>query len=261
MSTAVAVHHRSDGSAAAPALVLSHSLGASLTMWDPQVSELAARFRVIRYDLRGHGASPVPPGPYEIADLAGDLLALLDQLGIRRAHLAGVSLGAMVSLWVAAHHPDQVDRLVVCATSAALGPASAWAERAALVRARGPAAVADAVVDRWFTPAWRERHPGHTGRMRALIASTPAEGYAACCAAIERMDLRPLLARIAAPTLAIAGADDPSTPPAELQAIAAGVQDGRLEVIAGAAHLVNVEQAARVNQLMLAHLPPPEART
>jgi 3-oxoadipate enol-lactonase len=248
------VHHLIEGPAGAPALVLSHSLGASAAMWDPQMAALAGRYRVIRYDLRGHGRSPVPPGPCDIADLGADLIALLDRLGLARAHLGGLSLGAMVSLWAAARHPQRVDRLVVCSTSALLGPARMWAERAALVRARGTEAVADAVVGRWFTPGYQAQHPDRVAEMRALIAGTPAEGYAACCGAIERMDLRPELAGIAAPTLAIAAADDPSTPPPHLRAIAEAVPRGRVVVVEQAAHLVNVEQPQRVNELILDHL-------
>jgi 3-oxoadipate enol-lactonase len=250
----VALHHVVQGPARATPLVLSHSLGATLAMWDPQAAALAGAYRVVRYDLRGHGLSPVPPGPYQMADLGADLIALLDRLGIERAHLVGLSLGAMVSLWVAAYHGNRVNRLVVCSTSAALGPPQAWADRAAQVRAGGTAIIADEVVARWFTPAYRQRHPARVAEMRALIAATPAEGYAACCGAIETMDLRPALAAITAPTLAIAAAGDPSTPPPHLQAIAQAIPGSQMVVVEEAAHLVNVEQAPQVNQLLAAHL-------
>src|SRR5262249_7454825 len=156
-------------------IVLSNSLGATLAMWDPQVDVLAQRFRVVRYDMRGHGRSPVRPGRCEIADLGADLLALLDRLGIERAHLLGLSLGGMASLWTAARHPERVGRLIVCATSALLGPPEFWAGRAAAVRAGGCAAIAEAVVARWFTPAFRARRPEVVAEMRAMVASTPAE--------------------------------------------------------------------------------------
>jgi 3-oxoadipate enol-lactonase len=260
MGAPVDVHHVVDGPPDAPAVVLSHSLGASVDFWEPQVAALARRFRVVRYDLRGHGRSPVPPGPYQIADLGGDLVALLDRLGLARAHLCGLSLGGMLSLWVAAHHPARVDRLVVCCASALLGPPASWAERAALVRARGTAAVADAVAARWVTPGFRERHPERVATLRAMIAATPTEGYAACCGAIERMDLRPDLGAIRAPTLTIAGAQDPATPPEHLAAIAAAIPGARTVVIDGAAHAANVEQPERVAALVDAHLRarPPE---
>ena len=254
MTSAVPVHHVVAGPADAPVLVMSHSLGAALEMWQPQAGALARGLRVVRYDLRGHGRSPVPAAPYDIADLGADILALLDRLAAPRAHLCGLSLGGMASLWVAAHHPERVRRLIVCCTSAQLGPAEAWRERAAVVRARGTGAVADASIGRWFTPAWTAREPRRAAEMRAMLAATPVEGYAACCGAIERMDLRGDLAAIRAPTLAIAGADDPSTPPAHLRLIADGIAGSRLVIVPEAAHLANVEQPQRVTDLIAEHL-------
>jgi 3-oxoadipate enol-lactonase len=253
-SAALAVHALVEGPAGAPVVVLSHSLGATLAMWQPQVPELARRFRVVRYDLRGHGRSPVPPGPYDIADLGGDLLALLDRLAVARAHLVGLSLGGMVSLWVAAHHPSRVDRLAVLCTSAQLGTPEGWRARAAAVRAGGVGAVSDGVIARWFTPGFRAREPARVAEHRAMLAATPAEGYAACCGAIERMDLRGDLAAVRAPTLAIAGADDPSTPPEHLRRIVGAIPSARLAVVDGAAHLASVERPAEVTALVLAHL-------
>lgn len=250
----VAVHSLVEGPAGAPVVVMSHSLGATLEMWRPQAERLSRSFRVVRYDLRGHGRSPVPPGPYEIADLGADLVKLLDRLGVARAHLCGLSLGAMASLWVAAHHQERVARLVVCSTSALLGPPELWIERVAAVRAGGTVAVADAVVARWFTAPWRARHPDHLAEMRATIAATAAEGYTACCGAIQRMDLRADLAAIRAPTLAIAGVEDPSTPPEHLRDIVERIGGARLALVEGAAHLANLEQPERVGDLILAHL-------
>ena len=254
--SAVEVHAAVDGPAGVPVVLLTGSLGSDLSMWDAQVPALAERFRVVRYDARGHGRSPVPPGPYALDDLVDDAVALLDRLDVERAHVVGLSLGGMTALRLAAREPHRVDRLAVLCTSALLGPASAWAERAELVRAQGTAAVAEAVVDRWFTPALRAADPGLVQRMRRMVADTPAEGYAACCAAIETMDLRADLPRIAAPTLAVAGADDPATPPEHLAAVASGVPGGRLLVLPQAAHLASVEQAAAVNAALLAHLDP-----
>ncbi len=195
VSAPVAVHHQVDGPPDAPVLVLSGSLGSALEMWDPQMPALIRHFRVVRYDLRGHGRSPVPPGPYEIADLGADLIALLDRLGVARAHLCGLSLGGMLSLWTAAHHPERVDRLVVMCTSALLGPPEMWIERAAVVSERGTSAVADTVVARWFTPALQRRAPELVAQMRAMLVATPAAGYAACCGADPaQRDLRAELA-------------------------------------------------------------------
>ncbi|MFD5824177.1 3-oxoadipate enol-lactonase [Lentzea sp. NPDC060358] len=243
------VHHVVSGRPDGPVVVLSGSLGSTLEMWDPVVAAFEERFRVVRYDTRGHGRSPVVPGPCTVDDLAGDLAALLDHLRVPRAHLVGLSLGGMTALRLAAREPSRVDRLAVLCTSACLGPAPAWTDRAALVRARGTEAVAAAVVDRWFTPAHRDR-----ARWEAMVAATPAEGYAACCEAIAAMDQRADLAGITAPTLALAGADDPATPPHHLEEISASVRDGRLVVVPGAAHLAVVERPAAVAAEVLRHL-------
>ena len=254
--TAVEVHAEVEGPAGAPVVLLAGSLGSTLAMWDPQVPALAQRFRVVRYDTRGHGRSPVPPGPYVLDDLVDDAVALLDRLGVVRAHVVGLSLGGMTAMRLAAREPQRVDRLALLCTSALLGPASAWAERACLVRARGTAAVAETVVERWFTPVLRAQNPALVQRMQRMVADTPAEGYASCCSAIETMDLREDLSRIAAPTLAVAGADDPATPPEHLAAVADAVPGGRLLVLPQAAHLANVEQTAAVDAALLAHLDP-----
>jgi 3-oxoadipate enol-lactonase len=254
VSSAVAVHHVVEGPAEAPALVLSNSLGSTLGVWDRQMAALTRHFRVIRYDLRGHGASPVPTGPYDISDLGADVLALLDGLGVGRAHVGGLSIGGQVAMWLAANAPDRVERLVLCCTSPRFEPPEAWAARAATVRAEGAAAVADAVVSRWFTPAFAERFPELVREMRDMIAGTPAEGYAACCGVVERADLRPRLTSIQAPTLVIAGADDPAAPPEQAERIAAAVPRSRLAVVQHAAHLANVERPDEVNALILEHL-------
>jgi 3-oxoadipate enol-lactonase len=246
------LRHVEDGPADAPALLLVNSLGATLEMWEPQVSALAERFRLVRYDQRGHGGSAVPVGPYTMDDLGADAVALLDRLGIARAHVCGLSLGAMVGLWLAGHAPDRVDRIVLCGAAARLDP-QRWAERAAIVRAEGTAAVADTVVGRWFTPAFAERHPELVARMRAMTAGTPAEGYASCCAAIERMDLEPILPAIRAPTLLVAGTEDPAIPPEHSYRIAATLPGAVVELLP-AAHLANVEQPVAFTRLVLGHL-------
>ena len=247
----ILVHHRVDGPSDAPALLMINSLGADLGMWEPQLPALTARFRVIRYDARGHGRSPVPPGRYALDDLGRDALDLLDHLGVVRPHVCGLSLGGMTAMWLAAYAPDRVDRLVLFCTSALLGPPSGWAERAATVRAEGTGAVADAVVARWVTPGYAAAHPEEVRRLREMVAATPAIGYAGACAAIEQMDLRPDLPRITAPTLVVAGADDPATPPEHGAAIAAAIPGARLEVVASAAHLASYEQAETANRLIL----------
>ncbi|MEU4519758.1 3-oxoadipate enol-lactonase [Amycolatopsis sp. NPDC024027] len=254
--SAVKLHRVVAGPGGAPVVVFGGSLGSDVRMWEPQVAPLVERgFRVVRYDARGHGGSPVPPGPYELEDLGADVLALLDELGVERAHHVGLSLGGMTGMWLGVHAPDRVASLVLCCTSAKLGPPSMWVERARTVRAEGTAAVAEAGVRRWLTPGYVERHPDRAEFLRAMIAAVPAEGYAACCGAIERMDQLGTLPKISAPTLVIAGADDPATSPDEhARPIAEGIPGARLEVVANAAHLGNYEQPAAFTRLILDHL-------
>jgi 3-oxoadipate enol-lactonase len=252
--TAVDVRHDVLGPADGPVLVLSNSLGSTSAMWDGQVPYLAERLRVVRYEHRGHGGSPVPPGPYELADLGGDVLALLDRLDLERVHWCGLSLGGMVGMWLAINAPERLDRLVLCCTSARLGPPEMWAERAATVRERGVEAIADAGLGRWLTPAFIERHPDEAADVRAMLVATSDEGYAACCGAIERMDLVPHLDAIRAPTLVIAAADDPATPPEHGDLIAAHVRDARLAIVEDARHLATVEQPRAMTELIAGHL-------
>ena len=251
---ACGVHHVLEGPAAGAPVVLSNSLGTTMRMWDAQAAALAHTRLVLRYDMRGHGHSPVPPPPYDLPDLGRDVISLLDRYGIERASLCGVSLGGMASMWLAAHAPERVDRLVLCSTSALFGPPEIWAERAALVRRSGVEAVADAVIARWFTPAFAAARPDVVAATRAQLVATPAEGYAACCGVVERMDLRADLPAIRAPTLVIAARDDPSTPPEHAHVIADGIPGARLVVVERGAHLVNVETPDVVTELVLGHL-------
>jgi 3-oxoadipate enol-lactonase len=246
--TPVALHHTTDGPAAASPVVLGGSLGSSLEMWRPQVTALAASHRVVRYDHRGHGGSPVPRGPYALDDLGGDVLRLLDDLGLSTVDYAGLSLGGMVGMWLAAHAPDRVHRLALLCTAAYLPPEVGYRQRAALVRAGGMADVLEPVLGRWFTSAFppEDREP-----YRAMLVATPAEGYAGCCEAIAGMDLRPVLSKITAPTLVVAGADDPAIPPRYAEQIAEAVAGSRLVVLDHAAHLASVERADAVNRLLL----------
>lgn len=249
------VAYRLDGPADAPPVVLSNSLGCTWTMWDPQVPQLVSSQRVVRYDHRGHGASPTPAGPYDIAGLGGDVVALLDRLAIERTSFVGASFGGMVAMWLAAHHPRRIDRLVLICTSALPGSPEAWEQRASLVEARGTAAVAEVVVGRWFTPAFAAREPHVVAQMRAMVAGTPDAGYAACCRVLAALDLRNACERIVAPTLVLAGAEDPAMPPdAHGQVVAQLIPNARYVELSPAAHLANVEQAERVADLVLDHL-------
>lgn len=254
--SACALHHVLDGPSGAPVLVLTGSLGTNLSMWDPQARALAHRFRVLRVDIRGHGRSPVPPGPYTLAELGGDLVALLDRLQIERANLCGLSIGAMISLWVAAHAPGRVDRLIACCTSARFAPeaAAAYRERAARVRAEGLEPIADGVLARWFTPAFAAHQPQTVAALRAGLVATPPEGYAGCCEALADLDLHPALPAVQAPTLVLAGEEDQATPPEHGRAIAEAIPGAELKLVPGAAHLASVERAELVCALILRFL-------
>ena len=253
--SAVALHHEIAGPADAPALLMGGSLGTTLAMWEPQLPDLAETARVIRFDHRGHGGSPVPAGPYTIADLGGDVIELMDRLGVRRASYCGLSLGGMVGVWLAINAPERIDRLVVICTSAHLPPASAWCERAATVRAAGsPEVVADVVLGRWFTGPYAAAHTDVLARHRAMIAGTAAEGYAGCCEAIAELNVQCRLLGIAAPTLVIAGRQDASIPPEHGRAIAQAVPGARFELLDPAAHLASVERAPEVTRLIADHL-------
>ena len=245
------VHHVIEGPADAPVVLLSNSLGTDLSMWDPQLPALEG-FRVVRYDQRGHGGTPPQPGPYDLDQLGADVLELMDELGIGRAHWAGVSLGGMTGMWLAEHHPERVDRLALLCTSAQLGTPRDWRDRAATVREQGTSALVEATLGRWFTPefAGREDVAEKYGRMMSAVDD---EGYAGCCEAIAAMDLLPRLPEITARTLVVAGADDPATPPAHAEQIASAVDGARLEVLPEAAHLANVQQADEVNRLLREH--------
>ena len=244
-----------------PVLVFGGSLGTTLAMWDPQMARLAGRHRILRYDHRGHGGSPALPGPYAIEDLAGDVLDLLDGLGIERASYCGLSLGGMLGMWLAANAPERIERVILLCTSAHLPPPAAYRDRAAAVRAAGtPEVVADAVLARWLTPAWAQENPGPVAWLRAMFSQVTAEGYAGCCEAIAALDLRAELERISAPTLVVAGAEDPATPPVHAELIAAAIRGARLVVLERAAHLASVERADAVTDLIADHLDPQERR-
>ncbi len=237
-----------------PALVLSNSLGTTSSLWDRQLPALTERFGVIRSPLRGHSDGPFPDGAWTLADLGRDVLALMDEHGVERASLAGVSLGGITSLWVAANAPERVEALVVCCSAAIFLPRETWVERAALVRSEGMAPVAASAADRWFTPAFQEREPEVVGEIVDTLAATPPEGYARCCDILRDADMRPLLGSITAPTLVISGTDDPAAPPERGQEVADGIDGARYELLDNVSHLANVEQPEKVTSLMLDHL-------
>jgi 3-oxoadipate enol-lactonase/4-carboxymuconolactone decarboxylase len=239
------------GPEGAPVVALSNSLGTTRAMWDALRPALTRRYRVLTYDTRGHGASSLGPQGAGIDDLADDLAGLLDALSIERAHVVGLSLGGMTAQAFALRHPERVRGLVLMATSAHMPPGQAWLDRAALVRRDGMAAIVDAVLIRWFTPL---ADTARIAPVRDAFLATDPEGYARACEAIARLDLREAISGIAAPTLVIAGADDPATPVSHMEEIRARIPDAELVVIPRAAHLLAVERPDAVASHLTAFL-------
>lgn len=249
----VALHYVDEGPRDAPVLVLSGSLGSTLEMWRPQVAPLTERFRVVRVDHRGHGGSPVPPGPYVVADLAGDVLTLLDRLGLERVAWCGLSLGGMIGMYLGSEAPDRVASLTLCCTTSNFPDTTVWKERIAAVASGGTAPIADGIVSRWFTPGWAAAHPDAVAEAAGWVAGTPDDGYLACCQALEVWDHRDRLGAITAPTLVIAGSADPSTPvEPHARTIVEGIPGARLEVL-DAAHLATIEAADQATALIAEH--------
>jgi 3-oxoadipate enol-lactonase len=243
-----------DGPAGGLALVLGNSLGTSRMVWDRQAAALGERFRLLRYELPGHGRSPAWPGPYSIGGLGSGVLDLLDSAAVERAAYCGISLGGMVGMWLAANAPDRITSLGLVCTSAYLPPADGWRARAELVRAEGLASISAASAGRWFTAAFAEREPEVISSFICELEGTDPAGYAGCCLAVANMDLRADLGSIKAPTLVISGSDDPATPPEHGAAIAGGIGGARHIVVEGAAHLANVSSPDEVTAALLNHL-------
>jgi 3-oxoadipate enol-lactonase len=248
-----------EGPPGAPVVAFGCSIGTNQGVWEPQAAVLREQFRLLRFEMRGHGApgaqSPAPPGPYTIADLGTDVLGLLDAHDLDQVAYCGVSLGGMTGMWLAAHAPERISRLAVCCTSAHMDAAT-YTERAAKVRADGMASIAGQVVTRWFTPAYREREPEAVAAVVEMLEGTDPEGYAGCAEAIAGMDLRPELPAITAPTLVIAATEDPATPPWHGAQIARAVPDARLTVLRGTSHLANYATPGPVTAALRQHLAP-----
>ncbi len=245
--------YRLDGPEEAPLLVLSNSLGTTWQMWQSQMADFTRHFRVLRYNTRGHGRSPVPEGGITLECLGQDVIALLDHLDVERAFFCGISLGGMTGMWLNRHAPSRFERIVVANTAAKIGEAKGWLQRAATVRQQGMAPVASGAADRWFTPAYQETHSGMVQLLIDSLADTPAEGYAACCEALAAADLREDVARMVRPMRVIAGQEDPVTTVNDAEWIAA--QAKQTDCVAlPASHLSNIACPGAFNESVLSFL-------
>lgn len=247
-----------DGPADAPVLVLGNPIGTNRDVWSNQVPVLSRHFRVIRYEPRGHGApgaqSAAPQGPYSIAELGTDVLLTLNLLGIERFAFAGVSLGGMTGIWLAANAPERVTSLaVLCAALTPMPNAQAWHDRAALVRTQGMPPLAETVVPRWFTPAFTAREPEQVETVVAMLKATNPEGYAGCGEAIAALDLRPQVSAVKAPTLVLSGAEDVAAPPSVGAYTARNIPGARLTVIQAASHFAHYEKPGPVTDALVTH--------
>jgi len=247
------IHVEIEGSESAPTLMLSNSLGTDLSMWDLQAPAFAEKFRLIRYDRRGHGQSGAPKGPYSMERLGRDVLAILDALKIEKTHWCGLSIGGMVGQWLGAYAPERMDRMILSNTACYYADKEMWNGRIRLLREKGLPAVVEGTMERWFTKGFRERDPETIARMSAILLKTPIEGYIGCCEAVRDMDHREILSKIKAPVLIIAGKHDPATTVENAEFIRDRVAGSTLAVL-DAAHISNVEQPEAYTKTVLEFL-------
>jgi 3-oxoadipate enol-lactonase len=238
------IHYALTGRSDAPVVVFSNSLGTTFSMWDRQLPDLEKKFRVLRYDTRGHGQSSVTPGPYTIERLARDVLTLLDALDIKRANFCGLSMGGMIGMWLGLNAPSRLEKLVLCNTAAKIGSANGWNSRIELVLKDGMKAVAPGVIERWLTPEFRARSPQVWENALRMLEASPPEGYAANCAAVRDFDARDQISAIRVPTLVITGSKDPATPPADGRFLADHIPGARY-VELQSSHLSNIEASEK----------------
>jgi 3-oxoadipate enol-lactonase len=229
------------GPQGAPILILSNSLGTNFSMWDPQMPELANKWRVLRYDTRGHGESSVTPGPYSMSLLGRDVLDLLATLSIEKFAFCGLSMGGMIGMWLAVHAPERIQRLVLCSTAAKIGSAETWNARIETVRKGGMKSISTTTMDRWFTARFRNQRPEVVERIKKIVENTNPGGYNACCGALRDSDLRESLSGIRTPTLVVSATHDPATPPSDEHFLADHIRGARY-IELDAAHLSNIEQ-------------------
>lgn len=247
------IHYALSGRADAPVVTLSNSLGTNFSMWDAQAPALEREFRLLRYDQRGHGQTSAPKGPYSIEMLAHDFLGLLDSLNIDKVSFCGLSMGGMTGMWLGLHAAERIHKLALSNTGARIGTAEVWNARIEAVRKSGMKAIAPGVVERWFTPGFRAASPAAISVTLHMLENTHPEGYAGCCEAIRDSDQSGEISAIRLPTLVIAGAKDPATPPASGRFVAERIP-GAQYVELSAAHLSNIEAPAQFTSELLRFL-------
>lgn len=252
----VRLHYEFDGPADKPVLALSNSLGTNLHMWDTVVPALSGDYRVLRYDMRGHGESTVSPGPYTIPHLGEDLLSLTETLGIQQFFFCGLSVGGMIGIWLGIHAAHRLKKLVLANTAARIGTQEGWNDRIANVQGGGIASVADGIIDRWFTPGFREAFPSEVEATRAMLLASPPAGYVATSAAIRDMNMTSELHLIQTPCLIIAGTHDLSTPPSGSRQLAQEIPKSQY-VEFPTAHISSIERANDFSNAVLAFLRTP----
>lgn len=245
-------YHLVDG--AGTPVVLINALGTTLDMWAPQVDPLAEHFRLVRFDTRGHGGTAAEAGDWTVGDLAEDVTDLLEGIGADRAHVVGASLGGAIAMTMALRHPDRVDRLVLMGTAPKLGTIASWHERARTVKAEGCEALADATMGRWFSPRFHTEHPETVAEFRERFVACDADGYASCCEALAKFDLRGRLDGIGAQTLVVYGTEDETVAPADAEDIAEEIAGAELMAVEGAKHLVSAERPGVVNERLIEFL-------
>jgi 3-oxoadipate enol-lactonase len=230
----------------APWLVLSNSLAADHTMWDPQIPLLTTRYRLLRYDTRGHGASDAPHGPYSFDMLVDDAVRILDHYGIEKAAFMGLSLGGMTGLGLAIHHADRLDKLVCCdARADAPEPfVKSWDDRIAVIDQQGMRGILGGTIERWLVPSFRATHPDTVARVERMILATSVAGYRGCAEALKRLDYLNDLPHVDVPTLFVVGAEDGAAPPEIMRRMAEAVPGAKLVTIPHAAHLPNLDNSA-----------------
>ena len=252
----ISMNYTFDGPAQAPVLIMSHSLATDLSMWDPTVPALTGRFRVLRYDTRGHGGTDAPKGAYTLDQLAEDARALLAALGISNPHWVGLSMGGMIGQTLALKAPNLFASLSLCDTSSRI-PAEAkplWQDRIKTAETQGMEPLVQSTLERWFTEPFRKSRKDVIDKVAKMIRTTPAAGYAGCCHAISALDVTDKISAIKTPTIAIVGEDDPGTPVAAHKVIHEKIAGSRLEIIPQAAHLANMEQPEAFNRALTSFL-------